>query len=122
MSLECPLLVRYDLYLALHRLWCDYVTDLLQLDREKPPNTVTMATKMTRADYHGSLLKGKWVWSFQWVCLCMLPVNAPVARSKCPSYVGLKGIVLQETLNTFKLISSDNKLRSKENNVAIGRV
>ena len=36
-----------------------------------------------------------------------------VVRSKCTSNVGLAGIVLQETQNTFRLINSDNRILSK---------
>ena len=35
-----------------------------------------------------------------------------VVRSKCASYVGKEGILLQETQNTLKLICRDNKIRS----------
>ena len=36
-----------------------------------------------------------------------------VSRSKCPSYVGTSGILLQETKNAFKIITKDDKLKSK---------
>lgn len=36
-----------------------------------------------------------------------------VGRSKCPSYIGVEGILLRETQNTLQLISVDNKIRSK---------
>ena len=36
-----------------------------------------------------------------------------MCRSKCPSYVGVEGILLQETQNTLHLIAKDNKIRSK---------
>lgn len=49
--------------------------------------------KVMKADYHGSMMK---VW-----------------RSKCPSYVGTEGILLQETQNTLRLIAKDNKIRSE---------
>ncbi len=35
-----------------------------------------------------------------------------VVRSKCPSYVGTEGILLQETQNTLKLIGKDNSMKS----------
>ena len=41
-----------------------------------------------------------------------LPLIA-VQKSKCPSYVGTRGIVLQETQNTFRLISEEDRLKSK---------
>ena len=48
--------------------------------------------KIAKADYHG--------------CLLM------VTRSKCPSYIGAKGIVVLETKNTFQIICEDDKLKS----------
>ena len=36
-----------------------------------------------------------------------------VHKSKCPGYIGITGIVVQETQNTFKLICKDNRVRSK---------
>jgi ribonuclease P protein subunit POP4 len=44
---------------------------------------------LVRADYHGAFLR--------------------VVQSKCPSLVGKNGLVVQETLNTFVLIQSDNR-------------
>ena len=45
-----------------------------------------------------------------------LSLPLPVCRSKCPSYVGTKGIVLQESQNTFKIIEEDNRLKSNNTN------
>jgi len=36
-----------------------------------------------------------------------------VTQSCCPSLVGLSGIVLQETKNTFVLVTADSQLKSK---------
>ena len=36
-----------------------------------------------------------------------------VERSKCPSYVGIEGILLLETQNTLQLICKDNLIRSE---------
>ena len=49
--------------------------------------------KLLKADYHG----------------CMITVR----KTKCPSLLGLSGIVLMETKNTFKIISKDNKVKCK---------
>ena len=49
--------------------------------------------QIAKADYHG--------------CLLM------ITRSKCPSHIGIKGIVVLETKNTFQIICEDDKLRSK---------
>ena len=49
--------------------------------------------KVMKADYHGSILR---VW-----------------RSKCPNYVGTEGILVQETQNTLRLITKENKMKSE---------
>jgi len=50
-------------------------------------------TKLLKADFHGALLT--------------------VTKAKSPSLVGLTGLVLLETKNTFKLITTKNLLKSK---------
>ncbi|XP_029212427.1 ribonuclease P protein subunit p29-like isoform X2 [Acropora millepora] len=47
--------------------------------------------KLLRADYHGCILT--------------------VSRSKCPSYIGTSGILLQETKNAFKIITKQHQLK-----------
>ena len=42
-----------------------------------------------------------------------------VCRSKCRSYIGLHGIVIQETQNTFKLICKDDKIRSEQRSLML---
>ena len=37
-----------------------------------------------------------------------------VTESRCPSLVGISGIVLQETKNVFVLVTSNNQLKSKQ--------
>lgn len=80
---------RYDMYVPLHKLWQDYMQSMLNLQ----PNSNLKAAypKLLRADYHGCILN--------------------VSRSKCPSYVGTSGILLQETKNAFKIITKDDKLK-----------
>lgn len=48
--------------------------------------------RLAKADYHGCLLI--------------------VKRSRCPSYIGMSGLVIMETKNTFQIICEDDKLRS----------
>jgi ribonuclease P protein subunit POP4 len=45
-----------------------------------------------KAEYHGCLLT--------------------IVKSKCPSYVGLQGIVVQETENAFRIVTKDDKLKT----------
>lgn len=58
---------------------------------DKQWTQVTLA--LYRADYHGAELE--------------------VTRTKCSSLRGIRGIVLMDTKNTFKVISRDNVIRSK---------
>lgn len=48
--------------------------------------------KLAKADYHGALLS--------------------VTKCKSPAFVGLSGIVLQESCNTFRIITKENAYKS----------
>ncbi|KAF2071450.1 hypothetical protein CYY_007224 [Polysphondylium violaceum] len=75
----------YDQYLPLHQLWTQYMDDVIG-NNDGP----IMAMKVVKADFHGAIIQ--------------------VTRSKSPTLVGQKGIVVQETENTFKIITKENKL------------
>ncbi|XP_033625501.1 ribonuclease P protein subunit p29-like [Asterias rubens] len=81
---------KYEMYEPLHQLWLDYIRDSLQLNREtvKPEHR---HTKLLRCDLHGSIIT--------------------VTKSKCPSYIGQSGIVVQETRNSFKMITKADCLK-----------
>ncbi|KAK3914013.1 Ribonuclease P protein subunit p29 [Frankliniella fusca] len=87
--------------LPLHELWLQYISSLISLpDIEKNGFTAKPSDKqwsqvtlaLYRADYHGAELE--------------------VTRSKCSSLRGIKGIVLMDTKNTFKMIGRDNIIRT----------
>lgn len=40
-----------------------------------------------------------------------LPLSSTVTKSKCPSYVGVTGILLQETKHVFKIITKEDRLK-----------
>jgi len=84
---------KYDLYLPLHRLWCEYVTSFV----EGPLSS--LSSRLIKADWHGSILT--------------------VIRSKNPSIIGLSGICLQEHQNTFKIITKSDIMKTlpKKGNV-----
>ncbi|XP_066438602.1 ribonuclease P protein subunit p29 [Eleutherodactylus coqui] len=85
-----PDLQRYDTSLPLHELWKQYIRDLCQgLRPDAQPQMIQ--NKMLKADLHGALVT--------------------VFKSKCPSYVGLTGIVLQESKHVLKIITKDDKLK-----------
>jgi len=75
---------RYEATLPLHNLWCAYIHDLFV-------NThgANLELALLRADYHGSILN--------------------VTRSRCPSLIGKTGVVLQETLNCFIMVTRENR-------------
>ncbi|XP_043101523.1 ribonuclease P protein subunit p29 [Puntigrus tetrazona] len=81
---------KYELFLPLHELWKQYIADLC--NGLKPgSNPQMIQQKLLKADFHGAVLT--------------------VVRSKCPSYVGLTGILVQELKHVFKIITKEDKLK-----------
>ena len=70
---------------------------------------------MLKADFHGCAMTGEAGVVSEVMCAYLLGVSSfvVVCRSKCKSYVGLHGIMIQETQNTFRLICKDDKIRSE---------
>ncbi|XP_014361987.2 ribonuclease P protein subunit p29 [Papilio machaon] len=81
--------VKYNDVLPMNNIWEGYMSELLELDKPVPKCNSKGWEQFTqtlfRADFHGSILE--------------------VIRSKCPSYVGKKGICIMDTRNTFKIVS-----------------
>uniref|UniRef100_A0A8C3BYT6 Ribonuclease P protein subunit p29 n=1 Tax=Cairina moschata TaxID=8855 RepID=A0A8C3BYT6_CAIMO len=89
---------RYAIFLPLHELWKQYIRDLCYgLKPDAQPQMVQ--AKLLKADLHGAIVT--------------------VTKSKCPSYVGITGIILQEFKHVFKIITKEDKLKvvPKLNNV-----
>ncbi|XP_059569800.1 ribonuclease P protein subunit p29 [Alligator mississippiensis] len=89
---------KYELFLPLHELWKQYIRDLCNgLRPEAQPQMIQ--TKLLKADLHGAVVT--------------------VTKSKCPSYVGVTGIILQEMKHIFKIVTKEDKLKviPKFNNV-----
>ncbi|XP_065827532.1 ribonuclease P protein subunit p29-like [Oscarella lobularis] len=84
---ECT---RYDDFVPLHKLWLQYMKDLLEI-RSDSKGGGQMLSKLAKADFHG----------------CKMTVS----KSKCPHYVGLTGIIIMETQNTFKVITKENTIK-----------
>ncbi|KAM9366648.1 ribonuclease P protein subunit p29 [Symphorus nematophorus] len=81
---------KYELFLPLHELWKQYITDLCGgLKPTGSPQFVQQ--KLLKADFHGAIIT--------------------VVRSKCPSYVGTTGILVQEFKHVFKIITKEDKLK-----------
>ncbi|KAF9150615.1 RNase P/RNase MRP complex subunit [Linnemannia schmuckeri] len=84
---DIPLASRkYELFEPLHQLWKGYVEELFG-----NANPLAFTQKLLKADFHGAIIT--------------------VARSKCPTFIGVSGIVAQETENVFKIITPNNALR-----------
>ncbi|XP_069380589.1 ribonuclease P protein subunit p29 isoform X2 [Paralichthys olivaceus] len=80
---------RYELFLPLHELWRHYIIDLCS--GLKPTSPQLVQQKLLKADFHGAIIT--------------------VVRSKCPSYVGTTGILVQEFKHVFKMITKENRLK-----------
>lgn len=78
---------QYHLFEPLGELWQGYMNKLLL------QGTANFEQKLIKADFHGA------------------PFT--VIQSTNPSYVGTSGLVVQETLSMFKIITRDNKLKRK---------
>jgi ribonuclease P protein subunit POP4 len=131
---------RWDAFIPLHRLWLGYMSELLglaesddaqvqaqaqaQQGQNAPaipvpatpmPMAAGMHAKLVKADFHGSIMTGQLVVYFRSHC-CYVIVHAgrhctTVRRSKNASLVGASGIVVQETENTFKVVTRKDKLK-----------
>ena len=78
-------------------------------------NLKSLSPKLVKADYHGAIITGK-LNSLQYFRISNIILTVLnkflVLKSKCPGYVGLTGILLQETKNVFKIITQQNEIKS----------
>jgi ribonuclease P protein subunit POP4 len=77
---------RYDIFLPMHEMWKEYIGELLRNCRKKSIEQCLLA-----ADFHGAILA--------------------VVESKNKSFIGVQGIMVRETVNTFGILTSENKFR-----------
>ncbi|KAH9821593.1 Rof/RNase P-like protein [Melampsora americana] len=102
---------RYEAFVPLHNLWLGYMSELLGInfvpagstpcdpsfteqsisDIKALPPMISVQSKLLKSDYHGAILT--------------------VSRAKNPSLVGLQGIVVQESQETFKLIDPSHVVK-----------
>jgi len=80
--------ISYDGFLPIHHLWKDYMQDTVG---HFDPSSKELGEALIKADYHGAILK--------------------VIRATCVTRVGLSGIVIMETQETFKIVTLDNLLK-----------
>ncbi|KAF2451252.1 RNase P/MRP, p29 subunit [Karstenula rhodostoma CBS 690.94] len=86
---------KYELYEGLHKLWAGYMVEILGLGGDGGKPFVTPASagqQLASADMHGAIVE--------------------VVRSRCPSRVGLKGIVVRDTKFTFEIITAKNAVKA----------
>jgi len=79
---------KYQIYLPLKSLWVSYIQSILPTG---PANTGT-AAKLCAADFHGAELE--------------------VVRCRCPSRVGIKGIVIKDTKMAFLVVTMKDEVKS----------
>ena len=108
--------------MPLHRLWSGYMSELLGLSA--PPANGSMATsaspmpmpagmhaKLVKADFHGSIVTGTCALLFFCASAAINRTHDKVRRSRNAALVGASGIVVQETENTFKVVTRQDKLK-----------
>ncbi|CAO3581474.1 unnamed protein product [Absidia cylindrospora] len=83
-----PAAIKYNNFVPLHQLWEGYMKDLLEHAAQDPQQ---FAQRLLKADFHGSILT--------------------VTKSKNPLYVGSTGIMIQETMNVFSIVTKDDKMK-----------
>ncbi|KAI7899787.1 Rof/RNase P-like protein [Cokeromyces recurvatus] len=83
---------QYKLFEPLSQLWQGYMSKLLQ------QGLANFEQKLIKADFHGATMT--------------------VIQSTNPSYVGVSGIVIQETMSMFKIITKENKLKQIPKNTS----
>jgi len=77
---------KYSMYLPLHNLWCQYIAELCGT-----ASGSNLEARLIKADFHGAIIT--------------------VTRSTSPGMIGLTGILLQETENTFNIITKEDKIK-----------
>ncbi|KAJ3022815.1 RNase P/RNase MRP complex subunit [Thoreauomyces humboldtii] len=78
---------KFAAFEPLHKLWKGYMGELL--DSMSPSHDVLR--KLLKADYHGA--------------------HFTVVKAKCPSFIGLSGIVIKETELMFYLVTRKNQMK-----------
>ncbi|CAE6410337.1 unnamed protein product [Rhizoctonia solani] len=101
--------LKYSTFVDIHKLWCGYMSELLNLPTLASINepleaylsthSIGMQTKLVKADFHG----------------CKMTVKA----SKCPTLIGSSGVVIEETANVFRIITTDDRVKvlPKQNSI-----
>ncbi|KAL0581441.1 RNase P/RNase MRP complex subunit [Marasmius crinis-equi] len=118
---------KFHLFLPLHQLWMGYMSELLGLPRagsssnraptlKDVPGSAGMHAKLVKADFHGSIITGP---PYIHVYLYSSLRNTIVRQSKCPSLIGISGIVIHESENAIRVVTRANKVKliPKQNSI-----
>ncbi|GAU99131.1 hypothetical protein RvY_10175 [Ramazzottius varieornatus] len=90
---------KYSLVESLHELWCGYMEETFRLSTLQPSQVSNTQEDLTKADYHGAMLK--------------------VLESPNSTLVGHEGIVVRETKNMFHIINRDDELKILPKSVCV---
>lgn len=91
---------KYEIFKGLHGMWVEYMQEVLDLNKPTGGSsnsgvTITAqvhGSKLASADFHGAEIE--------------------VARSRCVSRVGVKGIVVRDSKFTFVIVTEKDELKS----------
>ncbi|GFF25706.1 ribonuclease P protein subunit p29 [Aspergillus udagawae] len=84
---------KYSIFKELHKLWVDYMQEILDLRvRQVPITPQSHGSKLVTADFHGAELE--------------------VVRSRCSGRVGVKGIVVRDTKFTFMIVTEKDEVKT----------
>ncbi|XP_050419797.1 ribonuclease P protein subunit p29 [Adelges cooleyi] len=95
----------YDDAMKLNKLWLSYMKTVINLEdlvsrgwNGKPcgKHWSGLMTSLYKCDYHGAHVK--------------------VISSRCCSYIGIQGVIILETKNTFQIVGPDNTLKTVPKN------
>jgi ribonuclease P protein subunit POP4 len=116
-------LAKWDLFWPIHLMWVSYIAELMglklrprmlptkeEVGKAALPNIGNMQAKILKADFHGCVVKG----AFSVLDQMRGDFDQlPVKECRNTSRVGLEGIIVHETSNTFKVVTRKNELKGE---------
>ncbi|TGJ83608.1 hypothetical protein E0Z10_g5135 [Xylaria hypoxylon] len=81
---------KYSIFAPLNNLWIGYIREILGTELYNGGQGA--AAKLSAADFHGA--------------------EVEVSRSRCPSRVGVRGIVVKDSRFTFEIITRQNQVKT----------
>ncbi|KAL6255681.1 hypothetical protein P5V15_012927 [Pogonomyrmex californicus] len=91
--------MKYSDLLPLNQLWLQYMQQMLGVEsfmnipkNSNDPYWENINLQLMKADFHGARIS--------------------INQSRCPSLIGVRGIVIQDTKNTFRVCGTDNIIRT----------